>query len=96
MTTQQSQPVGWRVRIKTWLQTVEQHRRIYELNYKAAATQNQAAFPKNAAVRLMGQIANSLAVWFVKAALRDAASDLEISVSDESLDILANVAAASL
>jgi len=96
MTSQQSQLSGWRARIKAWLQNVEQYRRMYGVDYRTAAAQNQAAFPRNAAVLLMRQVASSLAVWIVKAALKDAASGLDISISDESLAILADVAVASL
>ncbi len=53
-------------------------------------------FPKSFWVALAAQIVKPLAVWIVKSALRDAASDIGITLNDETLTFLSQLAVDAL
>jgi hypothetical protein len=96
MAIQQPQPVGWRARVRAWLQGVQYQQRVFNVDLRTAATSNQASFPKSVILLFMSQIVRSLAVWFVKTALRDAATELNINLSVAELDILSDIAVTAL
>jgi hypothetical protein len=96
MTGQQSQAIGWRTRVKSWLQGVQQYRTSYGLDLRTAATQLGASFPRSVILVFVSRAVRTLAVWLIKLALRDAATGLGISLTDVELDVLAEVAVAAL
>lgn len=92
----QTQTVGWRLNVKVWLQSVLQHQRNFGVDLKSAASQNRGTFPRNFLIGLVAQLVRPLAVWLVKSALKDAASELNVTLDDETLDFLTEVAVTAL
>jgi len=66
------------------------------VDLRAAGNQHAAAFPKNLLLVIVSQVVRSLAVWFVKSAIRDAATELGISLSEEEGQLLASLAVDAL
>jgi len=93
---QQPQPVGWRARVGSWLQAVDQYQHMYFVDLRTSATQCASDFPKNMLLVILSQIFRSLAVWFVKSAIKDAATQLGVSLSDAEVNVLADVAVNAL
>jgi hypothetical protein len=94
---QQTQMTGWRLDVRTWLQSVvSQDQRSFHRDFGRAANVLKSSFPRNFWIALAGQFVKALAVWLVKAALRDAATDLGFSLNDETLDFLSELAVDSM
>lgn len=90
------QPSGWRARVQVWLRDVQQHAQIYRLDLQTAATNNQRAFPRNPMLTLVKQVIPLIAKWLIKSALRDAARQLGLELSDEAIDVMATVILAAI
>lgn len=93
---QQPQAIGWRARVRNWLQVVDQHRHMYFSDLRVSARQYAGDFPRNLLLVIVSQIFRSIAVWLVKSAIRDAASELGVSLSDAEVGVLADVAVDAL
>jgi hypothetical protein len=94
---QQTQLTGWRLNVRNWLAAViEQQRRSYRSDLARVAKEMKGSFPKSFLVGLAAQLVKPLAVWIVKSAFRDAAHDLGISISDETLEFLSELAVGAL
>jgi len=61
-----------------------------------AATDLKTSFPKSFWVALAAQLFKPLAIMILKSAFRDAAKDLGLSISDTTLDFLADLAVSAL
>jgi hypothetical protein len=88
---QQPQTINWRAQVRNWLQSVDNHRRTFGVDLTTAAIQNRANFPKSTLVLFAGQILRSLATLIVKSALRDAATSLNMTLDDATLDALSDI-----
>jgi hypothetical protein len=63
------------------------------LNFRTAAQRSQQNFPISALVEFAGRsIAKGLAEWAVKNALREAAASLNLTLDNDTLDFLADIA----
>lgn len=97
MPTQQMQLTGWRLKVRNWLASVLDHQRqSLFLDFNQAATSLQASFPPNFGIKLFAIVIKPLAVWIIKAAFRDAANDLGITISDATLEFLVELAVTGL
>lgn len=85
-------PSSWRGRVQEWLAVVLQHRHAFGYDLRSAAIQVQSQFPKNSLVTVMAQVYRDLAVWFVKSAIREAATSMGVTLDDTELDFLADLA----
>lgn len=88
---QQSRP-PWRSRVKDWLHAVDEQRWNFRGTLQASARSRQAQFPRNLLIRLLAMLARRLAIWIVKGAIKDAATDLGISLSDADAEAVADIA----
>jgi hypothetical protein len=97
MASQQIQLTGWRLNVRNWLEAViQQQNRSYGAEFARVAREMKGAFPKNFWVALAAQFVKPLAVWILKSAFRDAASDLGIALNDQTLDFLSELAVDAL
>lgn len=93
---QQPQAVAWRARVGSWLQAVDHYHHMYFVDLRTSAAQCASDFPRNMLLVILSQIFRSLAVWFVKSAIKDAATQLGVSLSDAEVNVLADVAVNAL
>lgn len=94
---QQTQLTGWRAQVRDWLQAVIQLQdRSFHRDFVQAANQLKSSFPKSFWIDLAAQCVKPLAIWLVKSAFRDAANDLGVSLSDETLNFLSELAVDAL
>jgi hypothetical protein len=83
----------WRDKVKVWLAIVWQDARRTR-SWVASAQRNGTAFPSSLFIKIVRLFFASIAERLVKSALRDAASELGLTLSDIELTALANVAVA--
>jgi len=83
----------WRDKVKAWLAIVGQDARRTH-NWVTAAQRNRTAFPSSLFIKIVRLFFASIAKRLVKSALRDAASELGLTLSEVELDALADVAVA--
>jgi hypothetical protein len=94
---QQTQLTGWRLNVRNWLALViQQQNRSYRAEFKRVATELKSQFPENFWVGLAGQFLKPLAVMILKSAFRDAAKDLGVAISDDTLEFLSELAVDAL
>lgn len=97
MSTRVQPPVRtWRAQVRVWLRDVNQQRKLFSGSLQTAARQNQSRFPRNLLVRVVAIFIRRLAVRIIKSALKDAAGQLNISISNEELDAIADLAVDAL
>lgn len=90
---QQTQLTGWRLKVRDWLELViNQQYQYLNAGFSDAAIDFKSQFPKSFLVMLAAQLVKPLATWLVKSALKDAATDLGISLNGATLDFLADLA----
>lgn len=93
----QTQMTGWRLQVRYWLQIIRDHQlRPYLAEFRRSASEMQSDFPRALLPVLAAHIYRPLATWLVKAALKDAASDLGVTLDDPTLDFLADLAVDAL
>ena len=92
----QRQSVGWRAQVKRWLLGVHQQASGSLTDLGTAARQHAGQFPRSLIVIILGQLLRALAVWIVKNALRDGATEIGISLNDEELSVIADIAVTAL
>lgn len=93
MTPRKSQPFHWRQDVRQWLSEVLQYQRQSGLHFRTAASHCQQSFPSSELVLFAGQaVYKGIAVWAVKTALREAAASLGVTMDDETVDFLADLA----
>ena len=63
---------------------------------RAAAAYSKQSFPSNALLKFAVEVAKMIAVKFVRLTIQDAAKSLGLSLSDEELNILAEIAVTSV
>lgn len=61
-----------------------------------AVRQSRQTFPNNWILKISVEVAQNLATKFVRFAIKDAASSLGLTLSDGDLDLLADLAIASI
>ena len=94
---QQTQLTGWRLNVRNWLAAViQQQNRSYHADFTRVASEMKSQFPKNFWIALAAQVVKPLAVWIVKSAFKDAANDLGITISDDTLEFLSELAVDAL
>jgi len=97
MAQQRTQLTGFRLKVRNWLSAVIQHQnRSYRPDFARAANEMKSTFPKDFWVGLAAQFVKPFAVWILKSAFKDAANDLEIPISDGTLEFLAELAVDAL
>jgi hypothetical protein len=96
MSSQQTQLTGWYLKVRNWLQAVLNRQRQLFANFELVARQQQAAFPRAVLPVIAAHLFRPLAVWLVKSALKEAADDLGITLDDQTLSFLADLAVDSL
>src|ERR1700693_120054 len=90
---QQTQLTGWRLNVRNWLAAViQQQNRSYRAEFVRAANELKSSFPKNFWIALAAQFVKPLAVWILKSAFKDAATTLGITLNDETLEFLSELA----
>lgn len=87
---------SWRSKVRSWLQNVEYNRRILGYDLRSAVTYNQQSFPGNRLLKFATEVAKELAVKIVQSAISDTANSPSLTLSDEELDLLAELAAAGI
>lgn len=93
MSPNKSQPFHWRRDVREWLSQVFQYQRRSGLDFHTAASHCQQSFPTSDLVAFAGQtLSRGIAMWAVKAALKEAAAALDISLDDATFDFLADLA----
>ena len=92
----QTAAVSWRIKVKKWLQNVENNRRVRGYDLRSAVSYAQQSFPSNWLLKFTAEVAKELAVKVVRWAIGDAAKSLGISLSDVELDLLAELAVAGI
>jgi len=69
---------------------------MYFSDLRVWTAQYASEFPRNLFLVIVSQIFRSLAVWIVKSAHRDAATQLGISLSESEAGVLADVVVAEI
>jgi hypothetical protein len=94
---QRTQLTGWRLGVRNWLAAVlsHQHQSLHADFYQAAQ-ELHSTFPPSFWIGIAVQFIKPLGVWIVKSALKDAAADLNITLSDEALNFLSELAIEAL
>ena len=93
MTSKKSEVFHWRRDVRQWLSEVLQYQRQSGLNFQTAATHSQQSFPSSDLVAFTGHVIyKGIAVWAVKAALREAAASLGVTLNEATLDFLTDMA----
>jgi hypothetical protein len=88
----QAQLTGWHLKVRNWLQGVINHQqRTFYAEFRRAAAENQGSFPKAILPILAAHLYRPLAIWLVKSALKQASTDLGITVDDPTLTFLADL-----
>ena len=87
---------SWRSKVRSWLQNVEYNRRIIGYDLRSAVTHNQQSFPSNWLLKFATEVAKELTVKIVRSVISDAANSLGLTLSDEELDLLAELAVAGI
>ena len=86
---------AWRTKTRSWLNAVvAYHQRLPYISLRDAALPHQ--FPQDAVFTIVGWLPKELAGLIVKAMIRSAAKDLNVQLSDEAIDILADIVVAML
>jgi hypothetical protein len=94
---QQTQLTSWRQKVRDWLAAVIQQQNMsFRSDFVGAATQLKASFPRCFWVALAAQFVKPLATSIVKSAFRDAAKDLGVTLNDETLGFLSELAVDAL
>jgi hypothetical protein len=74
-----------------------QYQQQYGLSLRLAAQYSQQNFPISALVERVGRyVERRLAAWAVKSALREAAASLNLTLDNDTLDFLAELAVDSI
>jgi hypothetical protein len=90
---QQTQLTGWRAHVRDWLAAVVQQQAIsFHRDFREAATQLKTSFPQSFWVALAAQFVRPLATWIVSSAVRGAANDLGLTMNDETVSFLSELA----
>lgn len=94
MAPKKSQLFQWRQDVRQWVSEVFfQLQRQSGLNFRIAASHWQQSFPSSDLVPFAGQaVTKGVAQWVVKTALRDAATSLGVTLGDEDVNFLADLA----
>jgi hypothetical protein len=79
-----------------WLASVRNHQSAHRVDLTTAARQNRLSFPRSWLVVIIGQLFKGIVKWIVKTALRDAAADFGINLTQAELDVLAALAVDAL
>ena len=87
--------MSWRNQVRAWVGEVVTHYRRFP-HVELATIAQQHEFPTTVMVGVARCISSQLAGSIVKAALRRAATDLDITMDDTELDVLTSVAVAAL
>lgn len=95
MPQQVNPPVPWRDQVKEWLAQVSRDAR-FTRQLGPAAKQRSRQFPKRLLFALVRAVLPQLAKWMLKSVLRDVAGDLGIALTNEELDVLAEIALAAV
>jgi hypothetical protein len=94
---QQTQMTSWRQKVRDWLAAViQQQNRSFRSDFVGAADQLKGSFPKSFWVTFAGQVARPLAVAIVKSAFKNAAKDLGVTLNEETLGFLSELAVDAL
>jgi hypothetical protein len=97
MSMQQTHLTGWRLNVRNWLAAViQQQNRSFHLDFVRAANELKSSFPKSFWVALAAQFVRNLALLLLKSAFKDAAKDLNITLDDETLGFLSELAVDAL
>jgi hypothetical protein len=93
MAPKRSQFLHWRRDVRQWLSEVVQYQRQSGLDFRTAASHSRQSFPSSDLVVFAGQaIAKGIAVWAVKTAIKEAAASIGVTLDDEMVDFLADLA----
>jgi hypothetical protein len=69
------------------------YQRQYGLDIRTAALHERQSFPTSAPIEFVGRfVERRFAIWAVQYALREAAVSLGVPLSEETLNVLANLA----
>lgn len=93
---QQPQRLGWRGQVRDWLKNVQNHQSAHFTDIRTAAVANQASFPKNLLMVFLTQFVRVLARVFVRDAIKSAATDLGLALTDSELNLLTEIALTAL
>jgi hypothetical protein len=94
---QQAQLTGWRLDVRNWLAAViQQQNRSFHYRFNRTASDMKSQFPRSFWVGLAIQLVKPLGVWIVKSALKDAANDMGLTISDVTLEFLSELAVDAL
>ena len=94
MAQNQSATGSWKNKVRNWLLAVQQHRQPFQFDIRTAVTQSQQEFPSNLLLRFFIEVSKDLATKFVRSAIKDAATSIGLTLSDEELDVLSELAVA--
>ena len=94
---QRTQLVGWRLEVRNWLAAVLTHRhQLLHADFYQAAQELRSTFPPSFWIGIAVHFIKPLGVWIVKLALKDAAADLSLTLSDDALNFLSELAVEAL
>ena len=96
MTQSQSSAGTWKNKVKTWLLVVQQHRQPFQYDIRSAVIQSQQTFPSNLLLRILIDFAKEWAIKYVRSAIADVATSLGLTLGRGELDVLAELAVASV
>lgn len=82
---------AWRQRLRGWLQTVAFDCNQLGLDLRTSLSRRSANFPASSALQLLARALKPMAVALLKSELRRAAKSLGIGLTDEELDLIAQV-----
>jgi hypothetical protein len=97
MSQHQSKAFHWKNDVQQWLRAVLDFGSRTGVDFRIAAQNLQHQFPSSQVVTFVGQqVYQGLSRWAVKTALREAATALNVTIDDETLDFLTDLAMASI
>ncbi len=88
----QPQTRTWKNKVTAWLQSVQHKRQVFGYDIRSAVGRTQPSFPSNGVLRLLIDVAKDRVARYIRLAIKEAADSLNVTLNDQELDLLTDLA----